>query len=590
MIATADTTSRSWQRLSEGEKRLLILRKIKDINRDFNRYCRKNLKILDKAGELVQFKPNPMQQEVVDYVMECIAKGVPVRVIILKARQQGMSTVIEAIIYWWTATHKRVNAKIISHDDESAGKIATMFKRYYDNSHYMFKPMKRYNTKDGDLTFANPKRPPHDPVALAQYNPGLESMISTASSRNTQIGRGDTIRLVHGSEVAFWPDGESLVAGLGQTVPYLPGTMVFLESTANGVGGYFYDEWQAAVGGNSNYKPFFFPWFDFPEYKMAPAEDFVLTPEERVIRRTHRLTKAQMCWRRMKMRDFKDKKLFMQEYPATDLEAFISSGRPRFDMEILMRMKQIAEETPVEFGYFEQITKGLKAGTYKYVRSPEETELKIWKHPVRLADYTIGADVAEGLETGDFSTIEVADRKTGETVARWRGHCDPDALGYRIYELALYYNRALVGVEINNHGLTTVQVLKDLRYERLYRRETKHSERLEARTAELGWRTDQSTKRIMIDALAQAIREEVIQDFDPVFIRECMTYVVDERGITNAQEGCFDDTVMAKAVNLQVQSWSYVPQDQRQKATSYKPQKIAAAKARHRAKNTSSML
>lgn len=568
------------RKLPEEEQRLYVLRRIKRINGDFYKYCHKNLRILNKAGDLVPFELNLMQREVADYVMECLRTGKPIRVIILKARQQGMSTVIEAIIYWWCATHKRVSAKIISHDDESAGKIAGMFKRYYENSRPMWRPMKRYNTKDGDLTFANPKRPPTDLAAAKLYNPGLESSISTASSRNTQIGRGDTIRLVHGSEVAFWPDGDQLIAGLGQTVPFLPNTMIFLESTANGVGGYFYDEWQAAVEGESNFKHFFFPWFNFPEYTMVPPPEFVLTDEEKKIKRMFKLTKGQMYWRRMKRKDFKDKRLFMQEYPATDLEAFIASGRPRFDNEILLKMKQVADKITPEYGYFEEVAKGSRRGTFRFIPAADETPLKIWKHPVPLADYTIGADVAEGLEHGDYSVIDVMDRKTQETVARWRGHIDPDLFGKLIYELAVYYNRALVGVEINNHGLTTVQVLKDLRYERMYKRETKQAERLEERTSELGWRTDMNTKRVMVDALAQAIREETLQDIDPIFIRECMTYVVDDAGRTNAQEGCYDDCVMAKAVNLQVQQWSYVPQSR--KPTSFKPSKMAAAKARHR--------
>jgi hypothetical protein len=83
-------------------------------------------------------------------------------------------------------------------------------------------------------------------------------------------------------------------------------------------------------------------------------------------------------------------------------------------------------------------------------------------------------------------------------------------------------------------------------------------ELFEQSTSKMGWLTNRKTKPLMIDELAKALRDNDIIDYDVTFIRECMTYVRDDRGLTNAQEGQHDDTVMAKAIALQLSNW-YVP-------------------------------
>lgn len=569
------------KRLDKATQERWVLQRLKDVSRDYYRYSGKNLWIKDKAGNMIRFSPNPMQKEVLDYIIDCKKRRVPCRIIILKARQEGMSTAIESYIYFDTATNKHVGSKIVSHDDESASKIATMFKRFYDNSSAMFKPMKKYGTKDGDMTFANPKLKlkPGD-------HPGLQSAISTASARNTSVGRGDTLRNVHGSEVAFWPDGAQLVAGLLQAVPMLPDTFVALESTANGMGGYFYDEWQVAKSGESAFRAFFFGWQDNPEYSIPAPGPMELNDEEQKLKATYHLSDAQLNWRREKMKEFKnDPKLFRQEYPANDIEAFIASGRPVFDLELLVQMETHCFEG--EHGWLHEVKEGARKGAYEW-RHEDYEAFQVWEHPVRddLAskttkhDYVIAGDVAEGLEHGDYSVLDVKDKTTGRTVARWRGHCDPDVLGHYAYAIGRYYNTALIAIEINNHGLTTVQVLKDLQYERLYRRRSKFTERLEDTTSDLGWQTNITTKRLMIDTLVEAVRDGSYHDPDKYAIREMMTYVRDDNGRTNAQIGCYDDRVMAAAIALQALNYQHA--QPKSLVKSYVPPKMAKMKAARR--------
>lgn len=507
--------------------------RILEIAADFHVYNEKNLCIRDKDGSIVPLSLNSVQRKFVAAVLAELEAGRPVRFIILKARQMGLSTIIEALIFWWTATHKNQSATIVAHLDEAARNIYEMFRRYYDNAKSPFQPRLRYNTKK-DLTFEV-----------------LGSQIKTGSAESKEIGRSSTNQILHNSEVAFWSNGQELVAGLMQTVPMRPNTMVFHESTANGIGGYFYETWQAAKRGDSVFTPIFYAWYDADEYQLPVSANFSLSDTEQKLKDTYNLKDEQVMWYRMKLKEFgNDADRMRQEYPSNDMEAFIASGRPRFDINALLEYEKASLP-----GDFIELTQGEHGYEPHKV---EKSALQVWKYPDRLGQYVIGIDVAEGLEHGDYSVITVLDKKNMETVARWRGHCDPDRLGDIAYDIGMWYLRALIGTEVNNHGLTTLQRLKDRRYPTLYTRERNYEKELwEQPAAMLGWKTDLRTKPLMVDYLAQAIREHSLTDHDITFAREAMTYVIDENGRTNAQEGCFDDTVIATAIALQMFQWSY---------------------------------
>lgn len=183
--------------LTEQEKEKLATlspekRKIIEIARDFDRFCLNNLKIRTKDGDVKPLVLNRIQKKIVQLVLDDLQNERPIRYIILKARQEGVSTITEALIYWWTATHKNVKSKIVAHDGDTAKQLYEMFRRYYDNSNLIFKPATKYNTRT-DLTFDN------------EEGTGLKSQIDVASAQNTGTGRGQTIQWLHGSEVAMSP-------------------------------------------------------------------------------------------------------------------------------------------------------------------------------------------------------------------------------------------------------------------------------------------------------------------------------------------------------------------------------------------------
>lgn len=542
-------------------------KKILAIRGDFLRYAKNNLKILNKDGQLVNFTPNDSQLVIINHVIKCLDNGEPIRLIVLKARQQGMSTVIEALIYWWTATHKNIQSTIIAHEKDSAQFIYSMFQRYYNNSNPIFQPSHKYHTRS-DLTFDN------------DDGTGLKSAISTATAENTDVGRGKTINWLHCSEVALWKKGKEIVAGLMQAVPLRPRTAIFLESTAHGVGGYFYDEWQRAKEGESAFTPFFFPWHFHREYELHTKEQVTYyNKEEKALLKIFEREgypkdswDAKIKWRRSKLKEIGDPDLFRQEYPSDDVEAFLVSGRPRFNTEKLLHMEK--QVLPGKFYDLLDEKDGVKS--VKVNQSP----LKIWEKPQANKQYVIGADVAEGIG-GDYSVATVMDKDAVKTVARFRGDIEPADFGDYLDMLGRYYNRALIGCEVNNHGLTTVQRLRDRRYDNLYRRERGIDERLESYTQKLGWRTDVKTKPLMINALAEAIYRDELTDYDVVFVRECMTYVVDDRGRTNAQEGRHDDTVISVAIALQMFEWSNMMRS-RMVTPSRLPARYLAKKNRNR--------
>ena len=555
------------------------LRKIAAIKKDFYKFAKMNLYIKDKFANIVPFVPNEPQRALIDYVLLCIKERRPVKVIILKARQMGFSTAVEALCYWWTSTNFNINSVIIGNDEKSSLNLYRMFRRYFDNTNVLFKPSVRYNTKS-DLTF--------EKFDESGKQVGLGSAIKIETAKNKSAGRSDTINFLHASEAASWENGEDLVASLMQTVPDIEvmekPSMVFIESTAEGRGNYFHKEYVAAVEERNNYEPAFAPWWVLDTYEreatfedLGKLNDYELFLVD-LMRKGHdtlghhfpiseEAIPRKLAFYRRKAKEFAaTPERLPQEFPSTWQESFIASGKNVFNPLALQEMEKDATPledvdyykiTPLEERPYEEFE--LEKVQFEPNEAPDDftykAPLKIWEKPKPYKEYVIGADVAEGLKGGDFSVATVADVSTMAVVARWRGHCDPDKFGEILGALGTYYNYALIGVEVNNHGLTTVQKLRDTFYTNLYKRDRGYDEEWETPTVNLGWKTDMRTKRLMIDDLIKLVRERVIKDKDIVFINEAFSYVRDERGRMNAEEGSHDDVVMSTAIAYQLFPW-----------------------------------
>ena len=536
-------------------KEQLFFNKVKN---DKRWYIENFLKIRDKNSRLVPLILNPAQVEFDKIINKCKEDGKLPRFIVLKARQMGLSTYTEALIFANTTTKKFVNSLIIAHEDKATQNLFNMSKLYYEELPDVLRPMKKYSNEKA-LVFENPINDESE----KKKNPGLRSRITVATAGTAESGRSATIHNLHVSELAFFPDPERSMTALLQSVPDTEDSLVVVESTANGVGDYFHKMWGQAVRGENEFIPIFLPWFIDPTYSRefrteAEKQQFIeevnttsldmdgniIHTEEFELKEKFDLTYEQLNWRKYTIRNKcnGDIEIFHQEYPSTPEEAFIASGRPKFSVSALKKYMKLKKKG--KRGYLEE-----KGSRIEFIPD-EKGYIEVWEEPIPGKYYAIGADVAEGLSDGDYSCAIVGDSNF-ETVAMWHGHIDPDLYGDELYKLAKYYNDAYLGVENNNHGLTTLKKLQDREYWNIYFQKT-YDRVSDQITSKMGWNTNSRTKPLMIDKLAEFIREMYLGIYSDLIISECLTYVINDNGTTDAQEGCHDDTVMALALLLQL--------------------------------------
>lgn len=492
-----------------------IRQRLKD---DFEHYALKCLKIRDKAGSISPLILNRAQQYLHQEIEKQRERVGFVRVVGLKGRQQGFSTYTEARFYWKTTHRRGVSAYILTHEQNATDTLFGMAKRYHEHCPEVVRPC---------TAAANAKE-----LRFDRLDSGYE--VGTAGSKAT--GRSKTLQYFHGSEVAHWPNAEEHLAGVMQAVPRLPGTEIILESTANGAGGVFHRYWQDAKAGNGDYVPIFVPWFWESSYQ-ADATGMTRTSEESLLSRVYGLTNEQLAWRRLKISELKSEALFHQEYPCTDEEAFIFSGRKVFEAAHLLTAK-LETYSPK---YNADIT---NAG----INQRADGLLRVWDDPKPGTKYVIGADVAEGLAHGDYSCVDVLRLPDGAQVAQWHGHIDPDRFADVLANLGNRYNRAMVGVERNNHGLTTLTLLRNRGYPNLYVQERLEHRSDDMQSSSMGWLTTSKSKSKIIDQLAAELRDGNHLIACKETIDEMSTYIINPNGSYGASPGCFDDRVMSRAI------------------------------------------
>ena len=507
--------------LIEIRKRLLT---------DFPFYAPNALKIRTKEGEIRPLTLNPAQRILQDAVdAEMKEKGY-VRIIVLKARQQGLSTAIGGDLYFSVSQQKARKAMVVTHHADSTRALFDMTKRYHENCPVALKPSTKYSSRR-ELSFDL-----------------LDSSYVVATAGGESIARGETISHMHASELAFWPisNAKENWNGLIQAVPNTPGTAVFVESTANGVSGIFYDLWKGACEGTNGFRPVFIPWFMDPAYREVPPSSFERTPDEEDLAAKYDLDDGQLFWRRRKIAQ-NGIDLFKQEYPAEADEAFLTTGRPVFNPEQITKMLGGAKEPIARLALEADEWQHNPRGELVQYYPQDDTET-----------YYIGADVAMGVRGGDWSIAQVLDSERRQ-VAVWRGQVHPDYFADILLALGNYYNTARIIVENNSHGiLTCTRLGKDYAYENLYMT-TEVDKITEKETQTFGFRTTVKTKPLIIDQLRATLREGEIELHDKTTLRELLTYIVTESGAMEAEKGCFDDCVMSLALANHIHEGKFTP-------------------------------
>ena len=343
-----------------------------------------------------------------------------------------------------------------------------------------------------------------------QYNskyeisfPAIDSKILVLPS-SENVGRGYTLHNVLLTELAFWDKAEEKMLAIENAVP--ADGKIIIESTPNGMGNQYHRMW---MGDNGYAKQKYGWWWGYTEEEIEVIRKRINNP----------------------MR-------FAQEY---GLE-FLSSGRPVFDSMLIKKLRkniyQVGQKVKDEEGVETEV-------------KMEEDGLIMYYPPRAGRTYVAGADVAEGVTGGDYSVVTVFDRASGEEVAFWRGYMPPDRFGALLNKIGRIYNEALMVVEINNHGLTTVTALKNLLYPQLYFQPAKFDKMGTSYSDRLGWRTTKVTRPLMIDDLREALADGSYKIHTERTLDEMLTFVFDDSGNMISQNSFHDDCIFASAICFQ---------------------------------------
>jgi len=280
---------------------------------DFPSFAKEFLHIRSKSGQIKKFELNRAQLYAHDRLEQQLKDKGKVRALILKGRQQGMSTMIQARYFHRVITRRGTKAYILTHEAEATKNLFEMTQRYYDKlPSGLCAPADKASTKE---------------LSFKKYDSGY----AVGTAGNKGAGRSQTIQLFHGSEVGFWPHAEDHAKGVLQAVSNEKGTEIILESTANGIGNYFHSMWKSAESKHSEFISIFIPWYWQEEY-IANDVGFSPTEEEDYIYNLYKedgMSLAHLAWRRIKISEFSNDydvgmESFKQEFPCTATEAFLN--------------------------------------------------------------------------------------------------------------------------------------------------------------------------------------------------------------------------------------------------------------------------
>jgi hypothetical protein len=535
------------------------------------------VKLRNRSGALVPLIPNLVQMR--------FAERRTRRNIILKARQMGVTTYIAARFFLKTILRPGTVTLQVAHTLESAEQIFRIVHRFLATLHPAARAaLGRIRASARELAFDS-----------------LDSRYLVATAGSPNAGRGLTIHNLHLSEFARWPGRpQETLAGLLAAVP--PDGEVEIESTPNGAGGCFHQEWTRActrgvrelapalLSGDSAppgsaseplcFTPHFFPWWLEPAYTLPllPGEALhPLSDEEQLLIKHHRLSPGQIRFRRHLRSTFGA--LTPQEYAESDTECFLATGQPVFDLPAIdARLRDLrapgresqkdaattlvnGQDAATTFVNAEDAPANSARVNARLPCHPERSEGSafspelVWFDPQPGRSYIIGADVAEGGDRGDDSAAVVLEAATGlqcaELLARWPIH----RFAQELAALGRRYNHALLAVERNNHGYAVLEALAhQFAYENLYRHSEALASPLSPQHSKPGWPMNVATKSEAIGRLCAALRQcpEIFRSRR--LLEQCRSYVYLPGGECGALPGMYDDLVVAAAIALAVRA------------------------------------
>lgn len=530
-------------------------------------------RILTKDQQLLVPKPNGYQLKILRAYEWCLAHEVPCRVLALKPRQKGSSTVSAAIVYHHC---RRFRARAVQIGDryKTSDNLFAITGRFAQYDDFPWDSLWEVTQSTGTLTL----------------NGQEWSRIDKDTAENPRAGRSGTLQALHVSEAAHFPTGgvksaDKTMLAILNSLADVPRSVAIVETTANGAGGWFYENWQGAATleefasgrrGNGWIKVFS-PWFEFEDstvaLSMGGEGDIAATLDDRekAGRALFGWTARQIAWRRLTLAQKCGGRpdLFDQEYPEDEQSAFLSSGRPRFPVgdasRGMSRLRLLSGRVRPRLGFLHRQggAEVVKAGDSVAWEPHEAGWALVFEEPREGCSYLVWCDTATGRE--QTSDAKDPDRHSvlvlrhgyqdedGQLhnpmlVARVRPPCFDDwhVLEQKVIALSLYYGRALTGVEVPM-GLTLLEGLRRAGMP-LFKR--KPLDLAGNPTEKLGFQTNSATKPLVIASLSKLIDEGGLDLFDPHAIAELETFVVHEDGREAAVSGKHDDDVMALAMGV----------------------------------------
>lgn len=521
--------------------------------------------IVDKEQRTIPFFLNDVQISFIDRLNSDRAlyeqgKLIGLRYIVLKGRQQGFTSLINAYQLAVAITRPNFSGYTLADDAENTEAIFTdKGQFYFDNLPEKLKPSIKYKNRR-ELDFSN------------ENGGGLNSKWRVATAGNVDAGRSKTLSFFHGSEVAFWKDAKNILTGL--TEAFTKNCIVILESTANG-----YNEFKNLWDKDNNYINLFYEWWETKEYfqnfedgeneklfkdnvnnSMAESDDadssiWVFSRCKSLIRQG--LSWEQVYWYYIK---WKDKgATIKQEYPCTPQESFLASGQTFFNAELVNnRILELKNAKKPTIGYY----------TYNYATNIYTSEKTIaidsivWNEDnemgyIELYDervdpympYTVGGDTAGA--GSDSNIAQLIDNNQNQ-VAKLTLLNDEDLFAEQLFCLGIMHNEALIGVE-TNFSTYVSNKLNNMEYPNLYVRETRPDSITKQTVPLLGFNTNRATRPIILANLKLLVKERIGCIRDLKTLNDMLVFVVDESGRPSAMEGEHDDTIMALAIALYVQ-------------------------------------
>ncbi len=421
------------------------------------------------------------------------------RNIVLKARQMGLTTWAAARFFLKTITQPGTLTLEVAHTQEAAEEI--------------FRIVHRFHACLPAALRQGPLRTSRANVRQIAF-PHIDSQYLVVSAGDRNAGRGLTLQNLHCSELARWPgDPAETLAGLRAALA--PSGEVVLESTPDGVGGCFHQEWQQAD--ETATVRHFFPWWMERRYRAEPVDPATLTADERDLIQQHHLTLRQIGFRRQLHASFRG--LARQEYAEDDATCFRLSGDSVFELAVLQARLATAPP-PVE--------------------TRRNGELEIWLPPLPGKQYLVAVDPAGGGSEGDYSAAQVLEMETGLQCAEFAAHLGGLELARFVTALAAQYNHAWLVIERNNHGAGILALAHTAcNYPRIFQQ-----------GGQPGWLTTSVSRPAVLGRLDAALVEHPERFFSRRLLAECRSFVRLPNGSTGARPGTHDDRVLAMAIAL----------------------------------------